>query len=62
MHAVFPDESWRQFCDEEGLFAHVWVTDTVGPVAEELLPPFEVLSIAPLLSKLLRGAEPATQA
>lgn len=60
VHAVFPDESWRQFCDEEGLFEHVWVTDTVGPVAEELLPPFEVLSIAPLLSKLLRGADPAT--
>jgi ribose-phosphate pyrophosphokinase len=55
-HGVFPNDSWRRFVPPAcTLFERFWVTDTVPTTAEKVRgsAPFEVLSIAPLISFLL---------
>jgi len=71
-HGVFPNESWRRFLSQDGappLFEKVWITDsvpaTVAAVTSSVegglaatLPPFEVLSLAPLIGNLITGDAP----
>lgn len=57
-HAIFPNESWRKFCEDEryqGLFEYFWCTDSNPSVSDQLhdRPPFQVLSSAPMLAEVI---------
>jgi len=54
---VFPNDSFLKFALHKNprvAFEHFWVTDTIPTTASKIenMPPFEVLSIAPLLTYL----------
>jgi len=56
-HGVFPNESFLKFAHAHApkvRFEHFWITDSIPTVAAkvESLPPFQVLSMAPLLTYL----------
>jgi len=56
-HGVFPNESFLKFAhhkDPKVKFEKFWMTDTIPTVAAKVqdMPPFEILSIAPLLTFL----------
>mmetsp|Transcript_45284 Transcript_45284/g.117257 ORF Transcript_45284/g.117257 Transcript_45284/m.117257 type:complete len:331 (-) Transcript_45284:221-1213(-) len=55
-HGVFPQESWKKFMVGD-LIHKFWLTDTIPTTASAVngQGPFEVLSLAPLLSRYLRG-------
>jgi hypothetical protein len=50
-HAVFPNQSWKKFVAGTGPFETFFITDSIPQVSAELSlhPPFEVISLAPLL-------------
>lgn len=52
-HGVFPNDSWKKFTDAG--FSHVWITDSCPRTISALKgkAPFEVLSLAELISKML---------
>ncbi len=52
-HAVFPNESWKKFVGGKGPFDTFFITDSIPQVSRLLAsqPPFEVISLAPLLSE-----------
>lgn len=53
-HGIFPEESWRRFTPD--LFHRVWITDSCPVSAAAVTKagaPFEVLSLTPLIIKLL---------
>ena len=54
-HGVFPDNSWDRFDPE--LFERVWITDSCPQAARAVRgrPPFEVLSLAPLIAESLES-------
>merc|ERR1712039_726114 len=56
-HGIFPNESWKKFTegDGQGLIHKFWITDSVPHVASVVdgQGPFEVLSLAPEIGKLL---------
>jgi phosphoribosylpyrophosphate synthetase len=52
-HAVFPNNAWKRFVGS--LFSFFWVTNSI-PTTTNILQghsPFEVLSLAPLISSML---------
>lgn len=53
-HGVFPQESWKRFLDVG--FRHFWMTDScpLSAWAVRGQPPFEVLSLAPLVAGIIR--------
>lgn len=58
-HGVFPKESWRRFKPEDGNgegFRYVWITDSVATTAADVKDhePFEVLSLANIISETLQ--------
>ena len=56
-HAVFPQESWRKFIDNEEVeFANFWITDSI-PSARDLngRGPFRVISISDVIADSLLG-------
>jgi len=60
-HAVFPNNSWRKFTDDEGrevLLENFWITDSI-PHARQIAQrrPFKLLSLAPLIADSLTGFE-----
>lgn len=52
-HGVFPHEAWQRFTND--LFDKVWVTDSCPRTVEQIKvrPPFEVVSLAPLIAECL---------
>lgn len=52
-HAVFPNQSWKKFVAGTGPFETFFITDSIPQVSAELASqaPFEVISLAPLLSQ-----------
>lgn len=54
-HGVFPKDSWKTFLDAG--FAHIWLTDSCPQTASVLegRKPFEILSLADPVSKMLDG-------
>lgn len=60
-HGIFPNEAWKKFTEGEGrsLITKFWITDSMPAVAATVngQEPFEVLSLAPLIGKLITGDE-----
>ncbi len=58
-HGVFPGAAWQSFLDAG--FAHFWMTDSVPRTAANLAarPPFEILSLADKIARLLLEDGPA---
>lgn len=63
-HGVFPNQTWKKFIPAEGeerLIDHFWMTDSIPSTVDAIKEaateqsPFEILSIAPLIGKLLTG-------
>eukprot|EP01083_Nonionella_stella_P066407 174867_1 len=57
-HAIFPKESWKHFTEGGqyfGLFEKFFITNTHPPMSKLLAgkPPFEVLSIAPIVTSIV---------
>lgn len=54
VHGVFPNESWKNF--QNAGFTHVWLTDSCPETAAALrtVAPFEILSLAGLISQILK--------
>jgi len=55
-HAIFPKDCWRKFVGNE-LIHKFWITDSIPTTCAQIegQDPFEVLSLAPLVSKYLVG-------
>ena len=60
-HGVFPNGTWEKFVNgpHKGIFHRFWITDSVphSAAAVSAHPPFEVLSLAPLIASLVTGEE-----
>eukprot|EP00450_Noctiluca_scintillans_P001533 CAMPEP_0194481272 /NCGR_PEP_ID=MMETSP0253-20130528/3771_1 /TAXON_ID=2966 /ORGANISM="Noctiluca scintillans" /LENGTH=309 /DNA_ID=CAMNT_0039320743 /DNA_START=38 /DNA_END=967 /DNA_ORIENTATION=- len=56
-HGIFPKESYKRFFDNTALIHKFWITDSVPTTCEKIRDqaPFEVLSLAPLIAKYLKG-------
>lgn len=55
-HGVFPKESWKKFVGND-LIHKFWLTDSIPTTCSQIKDqaPFEVLSLAPLISNYLAG-------
>ncbi|BFZ21165.1 hypothetical protein BsWGS_24204 [Bradybaena similaris] len=55
-HAVFPNESWRNFLNGDVRFQNFWITNSL-PHAEEISrhPPFRLLSLSTIIAENLLG-------
>lgn len=54
-HGVFPGESWKRF--DPTLFDRVWITDSCPEASAAVRghPPFELLSLAPLIAESIES-------